>query len=66
MALSRWMLGSFGRIQMENYWVPVQGRQMHCLKAGAGPELILLQTETHLFLIRPLYVSVDSQADAID
>ncbi len=42
MALSRWMLGTFERIQIENYWVPVQGHQMHCLKAGSGPDLILL------------------------
>ncbi len=42
MALGRWMLDAFGRIQIEKHWVPVQGHQMHCLKAGAGPELILL------------------------
>jgi pimeloyl-ACP methyl ester carboxylesterase len=42
MALARWMLDAFGRIQVEKHWVPVEGRQMHCLKAGAGPELILL------------------------
>jgi pimeloyl-ACP methyl ester carboxylesterase len=42
MALARWMLDGFGRIQTEKVWVPVDGHQMHCLKAGAGPELILL------------------------
>ena len=42
MALGRWMLDAFGRIQIEKQWVPVEGHQMHCLKAGAGPELILL------------------------
>jgi pimeloyl-ACP methyl ester carboxylesterase len=42
MALARWMLDSLGRIQMEKHWVEVEGHQMHCLKAGAGPELILL------------------------
>ena len=42
MALARWMLDAFGRIQVENYWIEVDGHQMHCLKAGAGPELILL------------------------
>ena len=42
MALARWMLESFGRIQIEKHWVEVEGHQMHCLKAGAGPDLILL------------------------
>jgi pimeloyl-ACP methyl ester carboxylesterase len=42
MALSRWMLDAFGRVQIEQYWVPVEGHQMHCLKAGVGPDLILL------------------------
>src|SRR5271156_5923264 len=42
MALARWMLDAFGRIQIEKHWVRVEGHQMHCLKAGAGPELILL------------------------
>ena len=42
MALARWMLDAFGRVPIEKHWVPVDGRQMHCLKAGAGPELILL------------------------
>ena len=42
MALARWMLDALGRIQIEKYWVTVQGHQMHCLKAGSGPELILL------------------------
>jgi 4,5:9,10-diseco-3-hydroxy-5,9,17-trioxoandrosta-1(10),2-diene-4-oate hydrolase len=42
MALARWMSDAFGRIQIEKYWVPVEGHQMHCLKAGSGPELILL------------------------
>ncbi len=42
MALGRWMLDAFGRIQIEKHWVQVEGHQMHCLKAGAGPELILL------------------------
>ena len=42
MALARWMLDSFGSLQIEKYWVEVEGHQMHCLKAGSGPELILL------------------------
>lgn len=42
MALGRWMLDAFGRIKIEKQWVPVEGHQMHCLKAGAGPELVLL------------------------
>jgi pimeloyl-ACP methyl ester carboxylesterase len=42
MALSRWMLDAFGRIQIEKHWVEVAGHQMHCLQAGSGPELILL------------------------
>ena len=42
MALAHWMLNSFGRIQIEKYWVEVEGHQMHCLKAGAGPDLVLL------------------------
>jgi len=42
MALSRWMLDAFGRIQIEKHWVQVAGHQMHCLRAGSGPELILL------------------------
>src|SRR5271163_3783545 len=42
MALARWMLGGFGRVQMQNHWVPVGGHQMHCLQAGRGPDLIVL------------------------
>jgi pimeloyl-ACP methyl ester carboxylesterase len=42
MALARWMLDAFGRIQIDKHWVQVQGHQVHCLQAGAGPELILL------------------------
>ena len=42
MALARWMLDAFGRVQIEKHWVEVEGHQMHCLRAGAGPELILL------------------------
>jgi 4,5:9,10-diseco-3-hydroxy-5,9,17-trioxoandrosta-1(10),2-diene-4-oate hydrolase len=42
MALARWMLDALGRVQIEKHWVQVEGHQMHCLKAGAGPELILL------------------------
>lgn len=42
MALSRWILDPFGRIQIQRHWVQVDGHQMHCLKAGAGPQLILL------------------------
>jgi pimeloyl-ACP methyl ester carboxylesterase len=42
MALARWMLDSLGRIQIEKHWVEVEGHQMHCLKSGAGPDLILL------------------------
>jgi pimeloyl-ACP methyl ester carboxylesterase len=42
MALARWMLDAFGHVRIERHWVQVEGHQMHCLKAGAGPELILL------------------------
>jgi pimeloyl-ACP methyl ester carboxylesterase len=42
MALARWMLDALGRSQIEKHWVQVEGHQMHCLKAGAGPDLILL------------------------
>jgi 4,5:9,10-diseco-3-hydroxy-5,9,17-trioxoandrosta-1(10),2-diene-4-oate hydrolase len=42
MALARWMLDAFGHVQVEKHWVSLEGHQMHCLKAGAGPELILL------------------------
>ena len=42
MALSRWMLDAYGRTQIRKDWVPVTGHQMHCLRAGAGPDLILL------------------------
>src|SRR3984957_6874148 len=42
MALGRWMLDAFGRIQIEKHSVPVDGHAMHYLKAGAGPELILV------------------------
>ncbi len=42
MALARWMLDSFGRVQIEKHWVEVEGHQMHCLKSGAGPDLVLL------------------------
>src|SRR6202050_3962736 len=42
MALARWMLDGFGRVQMQKNWVQVEGHQMHCLKAGTGPELIVL------------------------
>jgi pimeloyl-ACP methyl ester carboxylesterase len=42
MALARWMLDAFGPIQIEKHRVEVEGHQMHCLKAGSGPELILL------------------------
>jgi 4,5:9,10-diseco-3-hydroxy-5,9,17-trioxoandrosta-1(10),2-diene-4-oate hydrolase len=42
MALGRWMLDAFGRVQIETYWAQVDGHRMHCLKAGAGPDLILV------------------------
>jgi pimeloyl-ACP methyl ester carboxylesterase len=42
MALGRWLPDAFGQIQVEKHWVQVEGHSMHCLKAGAGPELILL------------------------
>src|ERR1700735_1701645 len=42
MALARWMLEALGHIRIEKYEVQVEGHSMHCLKAGAGPELILL------------------------
>jgi len=42
MALGRWMLDGFEHIRTETRWVPVAGAQMHFLKAGEGPDLILL------------------------
>jgi len=42
MALARWMLDAFGQVQIEKFWTPVDNHQMHCLKAGSGPELLLL------------------------
>jgi pimeloyl-ACP methyl ester carboxylesterase len=42
MALGRWMLEPFGRLQMEERWVQVDGHRMYCLTAGEGPELILV------------------------
>jgi pimeloyl-ACP methyl ester carboxylesterase len=42
MALARWMLDALGSIQMEKHWVEVGGHQMRCLKAGTGPDLVLL------------------------
>jgi pimeloyl-ACP methyl ester carboxylesterase len=42
MALGRWMLDAFGRVQMEKHWVQVEGHRMHSLKAGLGPDLILV------------------------
>src|SRR5580698_1538892 len=42
MALARWMLDAFGGIQIEKLWLPLEGHQMHYLKAGSGPELIVL------------------------
>jgi pimeloyl-ACP methyl ester carboxylesterase len=36
------MLDALGRNPIEKHWIDVAGHQMHCLKAGAGPELILL------------------------
>src|SRR6202167_6355569 len=42
MALARWMLDAFGGIQIEKHWLPVEGHQMHCLKAGVGRELSVL------------------------
>jgi pimeloyl-ACP methyl ester carboxylesterase len=42
MALGRWMLDAFGRVQIETYWAQVDGHRMHCLKAGLGPDLILV------------------------
>jgi pimeloyl-ACP methyl ester carboxylesterase len=42
MALAHRMLAPLGRNRIEKQWVLVEGHQMHFLKAGAGPELILL------------------------
>jgi len=36
------MLDAFGRVQIEKQWVLVDGHRMHCLKAGVGPDLILV------------------------
>jgi 4,5:9,10-diseco-3-hydroxy-5,9,17-trioxoandrosta-1(10),2-diene-4-oate hydrolase len=42
MALARWMLDALGRNPIENHWVRVDSYRLHYLKAGEGPELILL------------------------
>jgi pimeloyl-ACP methyl ester carboxylesterase len=42
MALGRWMLNAFEPVPSEKHWVRVGGHQMHYLKAGNGPELVLL------------------------
>ncbi len=42
MALAHWMLEGFTGIQLEKHWVEVERHQMHFLKAGTGPDLILL------------------------
>jgi pimeloyl-ACP methyl ester carboxylesterase len=42
MALARWMLDALGEVKIENCWVPVEGRQMHCIRAGEGPDLVLM------------------------
>ncbi len=42
MALARWMLDGLGLAKVEKHWVSVDGHQMHYLKVGEGPELILL------------------------
>src|SRR5271156_5699379 len=36
------MLDPLGLIQIDKHWVQVQGHPMHCLRAGAGPDLVLL------------------------
>jgi pimeloyl-ACP methyl ester carboxylesterase len=36
------MLDAFGQPKIEKYWLPLDGHQLHYLKAGMGPELILL------------------------
>jgi pimeloyl-ACP methyl ester carboxylesterase len=36
------MLDAFERIPIEKHWVQVDGHRMHCLKAGLGPDLILV------------------------
>ena len=42
MALGRWMLDAFERLPIEKQWVQVDGHRIHCLKAGIGPDLILV------------------------
>ena len=42
MALARWMLDGFERVQIQRHSVQVEGHRMHYLKAGTGPDLILL------------------------
>ena len=42
MALAHWMSEALGRDRIEKHWVEVQGHRMHCLRAGTGPDLILL------------------------
>src|ERR1700722_13074074 len=42
MALGRWMLDAFGQVRIEKHWVQVEGHRMHSLKAGLGPDLILV------------------------
>ena len=36
------MLDALERIPIEKHWVQVDGHRMHCLKAGFGPDLILV------------------------
>jgi pimeloyl-ACP methyl ester carboxylesterase len=36
------MLDAFERTPIEKHWVQVDGHRMHCLKAGSGPDLILV------------------------
>jgi pimeloyl-ACP methyl ester carboxylesterase len=42
MALGHWVLEPFEGGEIERHWVTVAGSRMHCLRAGCGPELILL------------------------
>jgi len=42
MALGRWMLDAFERLPIEKHWVQVDGHRMRCLKAGTGPDLVLV------------------------
>jgi pimeloyl-ACP methyl ester carboxylesterase len=69
MALGSSMVDALGTTQVEKLRVEVSGRQMHCIKAGTGPSLILLHgllgTASTWELVLPL-LAAHSTVYAID